>query len=124
MKIVLDTNVFVAAFATHGVCEAIMELCLDQHELGVCLELLSEVKRNLVKKLKIPESELKKGIKWKTKKELTEMVEKYYTENVEKMCQQVKDDLQKELSRFPAVTPCSSVQIRAQQPRKRARTRK
>ena len=29
MKVVLDTNVLVAAFATHGLCEAVLELCVD-----------------------------------------------------------------------------------------------
>ena len=55
MKIVLDTNVFIAAFATHGLCEAIMELCLDKHEMAVSRELLAEIRRNLVRKVKLPE---------------------------------------------------------------------
>lgn len=55
MKLVLDTNVFVAAFATHGLCEAILELCLDQHEIAVSRELLDETRRNLIKKVKLPE---------------------------------------------------------------------
>jgi len=29
MKVVLDTNVLAAAFATHGLCEAVLELCVD-----------------------------------------------------------------------------------------------
>ncbi|MCX7012641.1 MAG: putative toxin-antitoxin system toxin component, PIN family [Candidatus Sumerlaeota bacterium] len=55
MRIVLDTNVFVAAFAAHGLCEAVMELCLDQHEMAVSRELLEEIRRNLIKKAKLPE---------------------------------------------------------------------
>lgn len=55
MKIVLDTNVIVAAFAAHGLCEAVMELCLDRRELGVSRDLLEEIRRNLVKKIKLPE---------------------------------------------------------------------
>lgn len=55
MKIVLDSNIFVAAFATRGICEAILELCLDQHEMAVSRELLHEVRRNLIKKVKLPE---------------------------------------------------------------------
>ena len=54
MKLVLDTNVFIAAFATRGVCEAVMELCLDRHQVGVSRELLQELRRNLVRKLKLP----------------------------------------------------------------------
>lgn len=44
MRIVLDTNVFVAAFAAHGVCEAVVELCLDRYEMGVSEALLAEVR--------------------------------------------------------------------------------
>ena len=55
MKVVLDTNVYMAAFATHGLCEAIVELCLDQHEMAASTGLLAEVKRNLVRKIKLPE---------------------------------------------------------------------
>jgi len=31
MKIVLDANVIVAAFAARGLCEAVFELCLSCH---------------------------------------------------------------------------------------------
>jgi hypothetical protein len=54
VKVVLDTNVFIAAFATRGVCEAVMELCLDRHQVGVSRDLLQELRRNLVKKVKLP----------------------------------------------------------------------
>jgi putative PIN family toxin of toxin-antitoxin system len=55
MKVVLDTNVLVAAFATHGLCSAVLELCLDQHEIGISRQLLGELRRNLIKKVKLPE---------------------------------------------------------------------
>jgi putative PIN family toxin of toxin-antitoxin system len=64
--LVLDTNVFVAAFATHGLCEAIVELCLDQHEIAVSRELLDETKRNLIRKVKLPE---------RTAEEIVEFIE-------------------------------------------------
>ncbi len=54
MKIVLDTNVVVAAFASRGLCEAIFELCLDSHDLVVSEHLLRESHRTLVKKVKVP----------------------------------------------------------------------
>ena len=54
MKVVLDTNVFVAAFASRGLCEAVVELCLDRHRVGVSRELLQELRRNLVRKVKLP----------------------------------------------------------------------
>ena len=33
MKIVLDANVIIAAFAARGLCESIMEVCLSDHEI-------------------------------------------------------------------------------------------
>jgi hypothetical protein len=32
MKIVLDANVAVAAFAARGLCESLFEFCLSSHE--------------------------------------------------------------------------------------------
>ena len=54
MKIVLDANVVVAAFASRGLCESILELCLHNHEIILCEELLDEILRNLRKKIKLP----------------------------------------------------------------------
>jgi putative PIN family toxin of toxin-antitoxin system len=54
MKVVLDANVIVAAFAARGLCESILELCLSDHDLVVSEHLLTEVRRNLVGKLGLP----------------------------------------------------------------------
>ena len=54
MKIVLDANVIVAAFASRGLCESIFELCLSEHDLILCEDLLSEIVRNLRIKIKLP----------------------------------------------------------------------
>ena len=56
MKIVLDANVIIAAFAARGLCESIIEVCLSEHEIVLCHELLDEVLRNLRAKVKIPTS--------------------------------------------------------------------
>jgi putative PIN family toxin of toxin-antitoxin system len=56
MKIVLDANVIVAAFASHGLCESILELCLHSHEILLCDELLEETLTNLHHKIKLPNS--------------------------------------------------------------------
>jgi len=56
MKVVLDANVLIAAFATHGLCEAIFEVCLDRYELVLSEHLLRETEKNLRKKLKLPAS--------------------------------------------------------------------
>jgi len=55
MKIVLDANVVIAAFATRGLCESILELCLHSHELVLCEDLLDEILRNLKQKINLPE---------------------------------------------------------------------
>ena len=54
MKIVLDANVIVAAFASRGLCESIFEVCLSEHELILCEDLLDEIERNLQRKVKLP----------------------------------------------------------------------
>ena len=53
MKIVLDANVIIAAFAARGLCESVMEVCLSEHEILLCDELLEEILRNLRRKIKL-----------------------------------------------------------------------
>jgi len=33
MRVILDTNVILAAFASRGLADAVFELCLDKHEI-------------------------------------------------------------------------------------------
>ena len=54
MKIVLDANVIIAAFAARGLCESIMEVCLSEHEIALSDDLLDETLRNLRDKIKQP----------------------------------------------------------------------
>ena len=54
MKVVLDTNVIIASFATRGLCHAVFELCLDRFEIVISSFLIKEVETNLAKKLKLP----------------------------------------------------------------------
>ena len=60
MKVVLDTNVLIAAFATQGLCHAVFELCLDQHQIILSQEILKEFSDVLEKKLKMPHSSAKR----------------------------------------------------------------
>jgi putative PIN family toxin of toxin-antitoxin system len=55
MKIVLDANVVIAAFASRGLCESIMEVCLSEHDIMLSDDLLDEILRNLRSKIKIPQ---------------------------------------------------------------------
>jgi len=54
MKIVLDANVIIAAFAARGLCESIMEVCLIEHKIVLSDDLLDEILRNLRLKIKLP----------------------------------------------------------------------
>lgn len=56
MRVILDANVLIAAVAGRGLCESLLELCLEAHDLIVSPELLEEVHRSLVRKVKLPDS--------------------------------------------------------------------
>ena len=53
MRVVLDTNVLLAAFAARGLCEVIYQLCLTEHEIVLSRHILREVRRNLRGKFKL-----------------------------------------------------------------------
>ena len=54
MKVVLDTNVIIASFASRGLCHSVFELCLDRFEIIISSFLIDEIETNLLKKLKLP----------------------------------------------------------------------
>jgi len=56
MKLVLDSNVIIAAFATRGLCSSLFEYCLESHEVVLSEPIIGEVTRNLRKKIKLPRS--------------------------------------------------------------------
>jgi uncharacterized protein len=56
MRVILDANVLIAAVAGRGLCESLLELCLEEHDVIVSQELLDEVRRNLVKKVRLPDA--------------------------------------------------------------------
>jgi uncharacterized protein len=56
VKVVLDANVLVAAYASRGLCRDLFELCLVNHTLILSETLLDEVRGNLVRKLGYPPS--------------------------------------------------------------------
>ena len=64
MRVILDTNVILAAFAGRGLANAVFELCLDKHEIIISEHILSELQKNLRKKLKMPEDKLRKIIEY------------------------------------------------------------
>lgn len=59
MKVVLDTNVLVAALATRGLCQAVYELCLVSHQIVLSHHILHEVARACRTKLRLPAARTK-----------------------------------------------------------------
>jgi putative PIN family toxin of toxin-antitoxin system len=54
VRVLLDTNVLVAAFATRGFCFDILQLVLAEHRLLVGETVLEELERILTDKLRMP----------------------------------------------------------------------
>lgn len=54
MRVALDTNVLVAAAATRGLCADVLNLVLVEHELILGETVLSELKRVLRDKIRVP----------------------------------------------------------------------
>lgn len=55
MRVFLDTNVLIAAFATRGLCADVFRLVLAEHELLVSATLIEELTRALTRKVRLPE---------------------------------------------------------------------
>lgn len=55
MRVVLDTNVIIAAFAARGLCAEVLEVCLESHTVILSECILTEVRRNLVGKIHLPQ---------------------------------------------------------------------
>ncbi len=58
MKVFLDTNVLVAAFATRGLCADVMRAVLAEHQLLVGEVVLTELRRALSRRIKVPAADL------------------------------------------------------------------
>ena len=62
MRVVLDSNVLVAAFATPGLCHEILEVALMEDEVFVSKFILKEVERILIDRIKVPRVQVLKNI--------------------------------------------------------------
>ena len=62
MRVLLDTNVLVAAFATRGFCRRVFDLVLSQHQLVVGETNLTELERILLTKLRMPEAQVEEVV--------------------------------------------------------------
>ncbi len=56
MKVVFDTNVIVAAFASRGLCSDLFELCLKRHTIILSENILTEVQKVFIKKINLPKA--------------------------------------------------------------------
>ena len=54
MRVFLDTNVLVSAFASRGLCADLFELMLLEHELIVGAQVLVELRRSMRQKIRLP----------------------------------------------------------------------
>jgi uncharacterized protein len=54
LKVLLDTNVLVAAFLSRGACHELVEHCSLNHEVVASEQILEELGRTLVRKARIP----------------------------------------------------------------------
>lgn len=51
MRVVLDTNVIIAAFAARGLCSEIFQVCVEGQDIILSKNILSEVEKNLYGKI-------------------------------------------------------------------------
>ncbi|HSN16143.1 MAG TPA: putative toxin-antitoxin system toxin component, PIN family [Anaeromyxobacteraceae bacterium] len=64
MRVVLDSNVLLAAFGTHGLCEALVEECLQSHVLVCSDHILRELEKYLGGKFKVPAGEVREIVRF------------------------------------------------------------
>lgn len=67
MRVVFDSNVLIAAFATQGLCHSLFELCLRNHEIVLSDDILGEVEQKLRKKIKVPAPIVKETLSYLAK---------------------------------------------------------
>ena len=56
MRVFLDPNVIIAAFAPRGLCSEVFEVCLTSHTILISEHILSEVEKGLIKKIHLPKN--------------------------------------------------------------------
>ena len=59
MRVVFDSNVIIAAFASRGLCNALLETSIGNHEIILCEEILQEVSLKLNQKIYLPDKIIK-----------------------------------------------------------------
>jgi putative PIN family toxin of toxin-antitoxin system len=59
VRVFLDTNVLVAAFATRGLCADLVRTIVAEHELLSSPTVLQELKRTLTEKVRVPDQKVR-----------------------------------------------------------------
>ncbi|MBI3540578.1 MAG: putative toxin-antitoxin system toxin component, PIN family [Deltaproteobacteria bacterium] len=62
MKVLLDTNIWIAAFLTHGVCHELLEHCLEHHEILISEDIYKEIEEKLRDKFKFPAVRIRESL--------------------------------------------------------------
>jgi putative PIN family toxin of toxin-antitoxin system len=62
VRVFLDTNVLVAAFATRGLCADVVRLTLAAHEMVVSETVLAELDRTLTRKIGLPDRDARSAV--------------------------------------------------------------
>lgn len=73
MKVVLDTNVLLAGFATHGLCETLIEICFQDHTVVISQHILDELAEHYRSKFKASDEQIETVLS--TLREHAEVVE-------------------------------------------------
>lgn len=61
MRLVLDTNVLIAAYVARGICHDLLEHCKREHDLVTSGFVLDELENKLIVKLKVPEADAREA---------------------------------------------------------------
>jgi putative PIN family toxin of toxin-antitoxin system len=87
MRVILNSNVFIAAVASRGLCEVVVELCLERHTVVAGEGILEEVGEKLRTKIKVPSPVVAEYVKF-----LRQHVELLRPDRIDpKMCRDPKD---------------------------------
>ena len=83
MRIVLDSNVLLAAFGTRGLCETVLQVSLAAHDLVISDYILDEVARNLTRKFGIAAENVEEIVRYLREESELVKPEKVSAPNVE-----------------------------------------
>jgi putative PIN family toxin of toxin-antitoxin system len=62
VRVLLDTNVLIAAFVSHGICHDLLEHCFRHHQLVATQALISEFQETLSGKFRFSSSEVREAL--------------------------------------------------------------